>query len=260
MELKRIFPKPEELPEQFRTLLTRGAVYDSSCSQAARLYYFPEPGLFLKAAPKGSLQQQALMTDFFAGLGLTKPVLDYVSLEKDYLLTQQVPGKDCIEAEYLRDPKRLSQTFGELLRQLHEMPTAGCPIPNRTEQYLHTAREHYRLGQYDRSHFPDSFGYQSPEEAFRVVSTQGKYLQQDVLLHGDYCLPNVILDNWQFSGFVDVDSGGVGDRHIDLFWGIWSLNFNLKTQAYRDRFLDAYGRDRVNQEVFPVIAAAEVFG
>ena len=90
--------------------------------------------------------------------------------------------------------------------------------------------------------------------------TQGKYLQQDVLLHGDYCLPNVILDNWQFSGFVDVDSGGVGDRHIDLFWGIWSLGFNLKTQAYRDRFLDAYGRDRVDTEMLRVVAAAEVFG
>jgi kanamycin kinase len=38
------------------------------------------------------------------------------------------------------------------------------------------------------------------------------------------------------------------------------LGFNLHTDAYRDRFFDAYGRDRVDQNVLQVIAAAEVFG
>ena len=93
-----------------------------------------------------------------------------------------------------------------------------------------------------------------------MLEENGKYLKTDVLLHGDYCLPNIMLDNWQLSGFIDLDAGGIGDRHIDLFWGMWSLGFNLKTDRYRDRFLDAYGRDQVNEDVFRVIAAAEVFG
>ncbi|MBG9368109.1 hypothetical protein [Streptococcus sp. NLN64] len=45
---------------------------------------------------------------------------------------------------------------------------------------------------------------------------------------------------------------------MDLFWGIWSLNFNLQTNEFADCFLDAYGRDVVNPELFSVIAAAEV--
>jgi kanamycin kinase len=69
-----------------------------------------------------------------------------------------------------------------------------------------------------------------------------------------------MLDNWKFSGFIDLDAGGLGDRHIDLFWGIWSLRFNLKTDRYRDRFLDVYGRELVNEEMFPIISAFEVFG
>ena len=80
------------------------------------------------------------------------------------------------------------------------------------------------------------------------------------LLHSDYCLPNILLDRWRFSGFVDLDTGGVGDRHVDLFWAIWSLNYNLKTGKYRERFLDAYGREDVQEELFRVIAAVEVFG
>ena len=52
----------------------------------------------------------------------------------------------------------------------------------------------------------------------------------------------------------------MGERHIDLYWGAWSLQFNLKTDAYRQRFFDAYGRDLVNEEILRVIAAAETFG
>ena len=47
---------------------------------------------------------------------------------------------------------------------------------------------------------------------------------------------------------------------MDLFWGMWSLEFNLKTDRYKDRFLDAYGRDVIEEELFRTIAAAEVFG
>ena len=59
---------------------------------------------------------------------------------------------------------------------------------------------------------------------------------------------------------VRLDSGGVGDRHIDLFWGIWTLFFNLKTSAYCQRYLDVYGRDRVSEDALRTIAAIEVFG
>ena len=85
-------------------------------------------------------------------------------------------------------------------------------------------------------------------------------LKTDTLIHGDYCLPNVMLDNWRFSKFIDVGNGGIGDRHVDLFWGIWSLGFNVKSDAYRDRFLDAYGREAVEEEMLPIIGAFECFG
>ena len=87
----------------------------------------------------------------------------------------------------------------------------------------------------------------------------GHLLKTDTLLHGDYCLPNIILDNWNFSGFIDLGSGGVGDKHIDLFWGIWTLEFNLKTDKYTNRFLDAYGRFDIEPDMLKIIAAIEVF-
>lgn len=252
---------PDTFPTLFRPLLADSAVFDSSCSAAAKVWYIQkEGGYYLKTAPKGTLRTEAEMTRFFHRKGLGAQVLAYESLDQDWMLTARVPGEDCLARQYLDDPIRLCDLTAQLLRQLHETDAAGCPVPDRTAAYLAAAQEHYLGKQYDESLFPDNWGYASAGEAWRVLEENGKYLKTDTLLHGDYCLPNIMLDDWKLSGFIDLDAGGIGDRHIDLFWGMWSLSFNLKTDRYRDRFLDAYGRDRVNEDVFPIIAAAEVFG
>jgi aminoglycoside phosphotransferase len=69
-----------------------------------------------------------------------------------------------------------------------------------------------------------------------------------------------MFDCDRFSGFIDVGNGGIGDRHIDLFWGAWTLQFNLKTDKYKDIFFDAYGRKNIDFDRFSLIAACEVFG
>lgn len=248
-------------PNEFHRLLVDASVFDSSCSSEAKVYFIDkEKGYFLKSAPQGSLQKEAEMTRYFHSKGLAAEMLSYVSGEKDWLLTHRVPGEDGTFAMYLEDPKRLCDTTATLLRTLHETDFSKCPAQSRTADYLSTAAHNYRNGIYDSTLFPDNWGYASAEEAWKVVEEEGKLLKTDTLLHGDYCLPNIILDNWRFSGFIDLGCSGVGDRHIDLFWGAWTLFYNLKTDAYRGRFLDAYGRDLVEAETFRIIAAAEVFG
>lgn len=261
MERKPVTVNPDTIPDLFYPLLAGSHIYDSSCSQAAQVLYIDrDGGYFLKSAPKGTLQKEALLTKFYHSKHLGAEVLAYESLDKDWLLTARVPGEDCINPQFMQNPIRLCDTTAELLRMLHSTDFTGCPIPNRTADYLSIAAKNFTAKAYDIALFPDNWGYASPEEAWQVVEENGKYLKTDTLLHGDYCLPNIILEDWRFSGFIDLDTGGVGDRHVDLFWGAWSLNFNLKTDQYRNRFLDAYGREAINEELFRVVAAIEVFG
>lgn len=261
MERKLIWLDFDAIPGPFRTLLEGTDVYDSSCSQEARVFFLDrDGGLFLKMAPRGSLEKEAAMARFFCQKGLSSQVLAYESLDKDWLLTARVPGEDCVWGPYLENPEKLCDTTAQLLRQLHETDRAGCPVPDRTADYLAAAARNYDQGTYDATSFPDSFGYGSAEEAWGVLEKHSHLLKADTLLHGDYCLPNIILKDWRLSGFIDLGCGGVGDRHIDLFWGTWMLWFNLKTDRYRERFLDAYGRWDVEPEMLRVVAAAEVFG
>ena len=198
------------------------------------------------------------MTAFFCGKGLAAEVLRYESLDKVWLLTRAVPGEDCTFRGYLEDPKRLSALLGEKLRMLHEVSTAGCPVTDHTGAYLATVAEGQARGRFDGSYFHREGLTEAA--ARRIIPETAPLLKNEVLLHGDYCLPNVMLEDWRFSGFSDLDHGGIGDRHIDLFWGAWSLGFNLGTDRWRDRFLDAYGRDIINEELLRAIGAFAAFG
>lgn len=72
--------------------------------------------------------------------------------------------------------------------------------------------------------------------------------------------PLLIGDDFVLTGFIDLGNGGIGDRHIDILWGIWTLKFNLGTARLTDRFIDAYGRDRVEPDKLRMIAAMEIIG
>ena len=246
-------------PEEFHSLLTQSRIFDSSCSKEARVWYL-DKGFYLKTAAPASLKTESEMTRYFHEKGLGAEVLAYVQQEQDWLLTRSIPGEDCTFFRYREDPKRLCDTLAELLRRLHETDYSGCPVTDRCGAYLHRAETNRRRGFCDLSLFPEGWGFSSPEEAWAELSQNGQFLQNEVLLHGDYCLPNIILDDWNFSGFIDLDSSGVGDRHMDLFWGVWTLNYNLKTNAFYDRFLDVYGRDVLIPEKLRTVAAFEVFG
>ena len=260
MERRPITIDLAAFPEVFHDILKDTPIFDSSCSADARVWFIDrDGGYFLKRGAKERLEKEAVMTRFFHEKGLAAEVLAYESREQDWLLTRRVAGEDCTDSLYLSDPQRLCDTTAELLRSLHDRSPAGCPV-NRTADYIATALRNYETQAYDPSLFPDNWGYATAEAAFRVVQDNAKYLQTDTLLHGDYCLPNILLDNWKFSGFIDLGNGGVGDRHVDLYWGAWTLRYNLGTDAYRSRFFDAYGRDLVDKDRLRLISVMEVFG
>ena len=219
-------------------------------------------GCYIKKARHGALRNEAAMTRYFHDKGLAAAVLHYGQDHdsNDWLATACLPGDDCTASLYVREPERLAAVLGRRLRMLHEQDPTGCPVSNRTKDYLAAVERNHAQGCADRSFFTRVYGNADTESIYRLVRQHGDELRHDTLLHGDYCLPNVILDDWRFSGFVDLDCAGVGDRHVDVYWALWTLWFNLHTDAYGDRLLDAYGRDLIDMETLRLVAACEVFG
>ncbi|MFI5281709.1 MAG: phosphotransferase [Candidatus Dormibacterales bacterium] len=61
-----------------------------------------------------------------------------------------------------------------------------------------------------------------------------------VLVHGDFCMPNVLVADGNLSGVLDVGRAGLGSPEIDLAAGVWSLQYNFG-KGLAGGFLAAYG-------------------
>ncbi len=78
------------------------------------------------------LEKESRMSEYFHSKGFGAEVLQYISDDRDWLLTSAVIGKDCLHEGYLADPKRLCDTMAYELRKLHETDYTDCPVADRT--------------------------------------------------------------------------------------------------------------------------------
>ena len=262
MKKTKITIDQESFPEEIRPYICNKDIYDSSSSPEAKVYFVDcDYGYYIKRGPAKSLNKEAMMTEYFNKLSLAPEIIAYVKDRDDWLITRSAKGEDLTHASYLSRPIWLAGRLGELLSELHSIKaTDSCPIKDRTGDYFKTCEANKELGNFDLSYHIPSHKFSSPSDAYREFLQHRNALKSDTLIHGDFCLPNIIMQNDAFSSYIDLGGAGIGDRHIDIFWAAWTLSFNLGTDKYRSVFYDAYGRDKIDEEALLAVCAAEVFG
>lgn len=75
------------------------------------------------------------------------------------------------------------------------------------------------------------------------------YSKGNSFIHGDFCLPNILVKDSKISGFIDLNDAGIGDKYADYSWCIWSFEYNLKTKEYTPILLKELGIE-FNQELY----------
>lgn len=243
----------DSFPKEIQPFLQNAKVYDSSCHSFASVYYL-DSGFYLKTDEKGYLEREARQTQYFFAKGLGVEQILYLSEDRDYMVTRAAIGEDATHA--LEDPDMLCDVMAKTLLALHRQPTEGAAVSVRMRRYLNCV-ETLKDRNFDPAVVMDRFSIRSKEEAVQIIEENKERLRLDTLIHGDACLPNVILDHGKFRCFIDFNLSGLGDKHVDLYWMIWSLEHNLKSEKYVDYFLDAYGRSNFDYDMLRVVAAFE---
>ena len=258
MNTKTSHFSPLDFPEQLRTYIEGATLSDSSSHSGARVLYL-DSGYYLKIDQKGRLEREASIASWFEQERMGTPVIHYLSRDKDYLLTKEAIGQDALA--FLDQPETICQTMAEALKKLHNLHPHNFPSENHLQTYKDRALKNYEKGEFYAKVLLPQFQINSREEAFRLIEEQGHLLETNAFIHGDACLPNFILkDADQFSCFIDLGLADFSDRHIDLFWAVWSLNYNLHDPKYAELFLDYYGREQVDVNKLRLVAAFKAFG
>ena len=111
-----------------------------------------------------------------------------------------------------------------------ETDILDCPVKNDLSTVLKEAEYRVEHGLVDVDDAePETFGkggFKDPQQLFEWLC-DNRPDEDPVLSHGDFCLPNVFINDDKFSGFVDIGRMGIADRYQDIALCYRSLHHNF---------------------------------
>ncbi len=147
----------------------------------------------------------------------------------EYLLVSAVSGIMACEQSLHDDVPKVVRLLAEGLRMIHSIPIHDCPFDRSLSTTIALARQRVEAGLVDESDFDTERSGKHASDLYIELLQQHPETEYLVFTHGDYCLPNILLD-WQhntISGFIDLARAGIADRYHDLALAARSLAFNF---------------------------------
>lgn len=233
-----------EFAELFAGYTRQPVVLGRSGAEVYRLVAPGKPTLFVKKSEAAYSRERRNEAARLRWLKGRLPVPDVVFVHEDEhgaaLVTTAVPGVNLthFNGEGPDVKRRLARILAEALRRFHVLAADGCPFDHSAGREL----ERLEANLITREASP------AVEAAFGRLEALRRHQPEEalVLTHGDACLPNVLIQDFELSGFVDLGAAGLGDRCRDLERACWSLGYNYG-EGYDEVFLQAYGATQADR-------------
>ncbi len=182
---------------------------------------------------------------------ISVPDVIYHKKNSDYefLLLTEIPGKVSYEVFSNSDIETNLKILAKGLQSFHALPMTGCPNEIDVDKMIQRAKERLEQGLINNENFDVRWKHKTPYELFEDVNRLKPKRIDKVVTHGDYCLPNVLINSNELSGFVDLGSAGINDRYSDLAAVSWSISYNFG-QKWLPYFFEQYGinYDEIDRE------------
>lgn len=165
----------------------------------------------------------------------------------EQLLTTAVPGADGVvlaeaaSAAGEAERNALAGRFGRALRDLHDgLDAGGCPFDARLDVRLAAAARRIGEGRVDAADFEPEHAGRTPAALLDELHATRPADEDLVVVHGDWCYPNVVFEGEDRWGMVDLAGLGVSCRWHDLGIGARTTSHNLGEAAI-PAFFAGYG-------------------
>ncbi len=227
-----------ELADLLAGYTRQQVVLGHSGAEVYRLIAPGKPTLVVKEAAT-NLHEEAARLGWLRGKLPVPEVVYFCENEHgSVLVTTAVPGVNLthFNDESPEVKRRFTEVLAGALRRFHAADAHGCPFDHSAARELGRLETQFSALEAATGETPNlsrarqklaELRHNQPEEAL-------------VLTHGDACLPNVLVQDVELSGFVDLGAAGLGDKWRDLERACWSLGYNYGA-GYDELFLRAYG-------------------
>ncbi|GHO94764.1 aminoglycoside 3'-phosphotransferase [Reticulibacter mediterranei] len=250
-----------QMPSELRRLLGDGEwLADTMGCSDSQVFHVGHG--YLKIVPRVSLMNLRAEKDRMLWLQGRLPVPEVyyygVDEQNEYLYMSEIPGVMACDPVFRNDMPELIALLAEALRMMHAVDIAQCPFDQSLSYRLALAYQGVQQGRVAEeaitARYPDLIPATLYEHLTRVRPTE----EDLVFTHGDFCLPNILLDRerHRVSGFIDLEYAGMADRYRDFERVCWSLGFNF-SREWIPALLKAYGLEEEDQKKMMFYAQLE---
>jgi kanamycin kinase len=162
--------------------------------------------------------------------------------DAEWLLLEALPGRDATAPELRARPDLTVPLLARGLRRFHQTPAEACPFRLTLEGALDTVRRRVAEGRATHGDLHPEFSHLSLDDAVRMLEELKPAGEDLVVCHGDYCFPNVLVEDDEVTAYLNLGELAVADRWWDLAVASWSTTWNVGP-GYEQLFLDSYGID-----------------
>jgi aminoglycoside 3'-phosphotransferase I len=164
-----------------------------------------------------------------------------------WLLMEAMPGKTAYQMLETSHDNHLDivDALAAFLRRLHAIPVCECPFNSAHTYRLAQARVRIDAGLIDVDDFDDERQGWTADQVWEAVQSQLPLAPDPVVTHGDFSLDNLLMQNGEVVGCIDIGRLGAADRYQDLAI-IWNCLGEFDP-ALQERFWQQYGISEVDE-------------
>ncbi len=165
----------------------------------------------------------------------------------EFLCVTELKGKTLQDYIDKIEEKEIVILYANSLKQLHSIKTDKKALVQNLEQRILKAKFNAENNLVDIQNLQIENQTIKLLELYRKLESIKPSNEELVFTHGDYCFDNVVFEENNLSGFIDLDNGGVADKYQDIALAVRSIkdNFNDKLVTL---FFDEYGLIKVNED------------
>lgn len=156
--------------------------------------------------------------------------------EYKYLIMEYKKGKPAFKYD------DIGYRLGKELKKIHSIDIKDCKFDNNsTEKLLSNCIDKIE------AIFPEIQKKYKNENIKSIINFLIENMPIDkVLVHGDYSLPNILIDNNTYN-FIDLGDASISTKYFDFYYFLRSLEINNKVYMLND-FLRGYGLEKLENK------------
>lgn len=259
----------EKLPDKLGEMISgKNYVQEDIGKSSGRVYISEDCVLKIEPNTRGIAETVEVMRWLEGKIPAPRVLFHEICDGESFLLMSKIVGKMACDKHYMERPEQLIPLLAEGLKRLWAVDISDCPRCRDLDEELREARYRVEHGLVNTEYAePNTFGengFRDPAELLEWLENN-KPVNEPVLSHGDFCLPNILFEGVDIVGYIDLGDTGVGDKWRDISLCYRSLKHNADGtfgNVYDidpDSLFDALGLDKNDEKLRYYILLDELF-